>query len=87
LTSAHEKLKESGTLSHTVPNAPEEFPANPAGSLRLLPSVSFATRAAALTSVALPVAMLAASVLAAGPAAAADGVTVMGTTCCPPVNP
>lgn len=73
-------------MSHTVPNAPEEFPANPAGAMRLLPSVSFATRAAALTSVALPVAMLAASVIAGGPGASADGVTVMGTTCCPPIN-
>jgi hypothetical protein len=73
-------------LSHTVPNAPEEFIADPAGSMRLLPSVRFATRAAALTSVALPVAMLAASVIAAAPAAGTDDVTIMGTTCCPPVN-
>jgi hypothetical protein len=74
---------ESRTLSNTVPNAPEEFSFAPAGRLRLLPSVTFASRAAALTSAALPVAMLAASVIAGGAEASADSVTILETTCCP----
>ncbi|MEV4313120.1 hypothetical protein [Actinocrispum sp. NPDC049592] len=68
-------------MSNTIPNAPEQF--DPAGSMRLFPTVSFATRAAALSMVGLPVAILAASVLAGTPDAVAD---TLGSTCCPPVN-
>lgn len=58
----------------------------PVGKLRLLPSVTFGVRAAALSGIALPIAVLAAGV-AAGPMALADsGAMVMGTTCCPPLT-
>lgn len=58
----------------------------PVGKLRLLPSVTFGVRAAALSGIALPIAMLAAGVVA-GPAHLADsGAWAMGTTCCPPIT-
>jgi hypothetical protein len=47
-----------------------------------MPSVSFGLRAAALTTVALPVVVLATNLSAHGPAGVADAV-LMGTTCCP----
>lgn len=56
----------------------------PAGRLRLLPSVTFGARAAALARVALPVAMVTAGLVAGGPAAAAESLVTMDTTCCPP---
>lgn len=54
----------------------------PVGRMRLLPSVSFGLRAAALTSVALPVVVLATSLSVNGVAGVADAVA-LGTTCCP----
>ncbi|TDV49922.1 hypothetical protein [Actinophytocola oryzae] len=56
----------------------------PAGRMRLLPSVTFGVRAAALARVALPVAMVTASLVAGGPAAGAESYFTMDTTCCPP---
>jgi hypothetical protein len=57
----------------------------PVGRLRLFPSVTFGVRAAALSGIALPIALLAAGVVAGGPAHIADGGDwPMGTTCCPP---
>lgn len=58
----------------------------PVGKLRLFPSVKFGVRAAALSGIALPIAMLAAGVVAGGPATLADGGWPMGTTCCPPIT-
>lgn len=54
----------------------------PVGRMRLMPSVAFGRRAAALTRVALPVAVLATGFAANGPIGVADAVA-MGTTCCP----
>jgi len=54
------------------------------GRLRLLPSVTFGLNAAVLTRAALPVAMVAAGLLAGGPAAGAESLVTMDTTCCPP---
>ncbi|WP_436497763.1 hypothetical protein [Actinokineospora sp. HUAS TT18] len=64
-----------------------EHPTNePVGRLRLFPSVTFGLRAAALTSVALPIGLMAASLVAGSPAAGAEDATIMGTTCCPPTS-
>ena len=71
-------------MSNQIPSSPEEFADEPAGRLRLLPSVDFASRTAALARVALPVAMLAASLAAGAPGSGAEDVTVLNTTCCPP---
>lgn len=56
----------------------------PVGRLRLLPSVTFGVRASALARAALPVAMVTASLVAGGPAAGAESLVTMDTTCCPP---
>ena len=56
----------------------------PVGRLRLLPAVTFGLRAAALSRVALPVAMVAASLVAGSPSAGAENFVPMDTTCCPP---
>jgi hypothetical protein len=55
------------------------------GRMRLLPSVTFGVRAAALARVALPLAMVTAGLVAGGPAAGAENLVTMDTTCCPPV--
>ncbi|WP_198943078.1 hypothetical protein [Actinophytocola xanthii] len=71
-------------MSHEIPGSPAEF-TEPVGPMRLLPSVDFAGRTAALSRVALPVAMLAASLAAAAPGSGGEDVTLLnGTTCCPP---
>ncbi|MCT2585457.1 hypothetical protein [Actinophytocola gossypii] len=70
-------------MPNQIPASPEEFD-EPAGRMRLLPTTEFAARAAALTTVALPVAMLAASLTAGVPASGAEDVTAFNTTCCPP---
>ncbi|OLF04814.1 hypothetical protein BLA60_38860 [Actinophytocola xinjiangensis] len=57
---------------------------NAVGRLRLLPSVTFGLNTAVLTRAALPVAMVAAGLLAGGPAAGAESLVVLDTTCCPP---
>lgn len=56
----------------------------PVGRLRLLPSVTFGVRAAALARVALPVAMVTAGLVAGSPAAGAEHLVILDTTCCPP---
>jgi len=56
----------------------------PAGRMRLLPTVTFGLRASALARVALPVAMVTAAIVAGGPAAGAENLVTMDTTCCPP---
>ena len=57
----------------------------PVGRMRLLPSVSFGTRAAALARVALPVALVTAGMVGGGQASAgAENLVTMDTTCCPP---
>lgn len=55
----------------------------PVGRMRLLPTVSFGARAASMIRVALPVAVLTAGIMA-GPAANAENLVPMDTTCCPP---
>jgi hypothetical protein len=55
----------------------------PAGRMRLLPTVTFAVRASALARVALPVALVTAGLVAGGPAAGAENLITMDTTCCP----
>ncbi|OLR93071.1 hypothetical protein [Actinokineospora bangkokensis] len=71
-------------MSTSIPNNPQDFSFEPAGALRLLPSVSFATRAAALAGAALPVAMLAAAVVGKGQTTGVEHVAALNTTCCPP---
>lgn len=56
----------------------------PVGRLRLLPSVTFGVRAAALARVALPVVMVTAGLVAGSPAAGAENLVTLDTTCCPP---
>ncbi len=56
----------------------------PVGAMRLLPSISFGVRAAALSRVALPVAMIAAAVVAGDPATGQQNLVTMDTSCCPP---
>jgi len=56
----------------------------PVGRMRLLPTVVFGVRAAALARVALPVAVLTAGMVAGGPAAGVENLVTMDTTCCPP---
>jgi hypothetical protein len=56
----------------------------PAGRMRLLPTVTFAVRASALARVALPLALVTAGLVAGGPAAGAENLVTMDTTCCPP---
>jgi hypothetical protein len=58
----------------------------PVGRMRLLPMVVFGVRASALARVALPVAVLTAGMIAGGPAAGAENLVTMDTTCCPPVE-
>jgi len=79
-------MKESRSVSNQIPSSPEDFTDAPAGRMRLLPTTDFAARAAALTTVALPVAMLAASLTAGVPASGAEDVTAFNTTCCPPAS-
>ncbi len=81
-------------MSDTVNGTPAEITAaeitaaeqadGPLGRMRLMPSLSFGLRAAALSGVALPVVVLATSLSANGVAGVADAVA-LGTTCCPAV--
>jgi len=70
-------------VPNDIPSSPADFTDEPAGRMRLLPSVAFAGRAAALTRVALPVAMLAASLASGTTGTGAEDVSLFGTTCCP----
>jgi hypothetical protein len=54
------------------------------GRLRLLPSVNFGARAAALAQIALPVAVVTAGIAAAVNGAGAENLLTMETSCCPP---
>jgi hypothetical protein len=75
----------SGIQNQTVAGTTAEAGTEaPAGRLRLLPSVTFGVRAAALARVALPVAMVTAGLVAGGPVAGAENLVTMDTTCCPP---
>ncbi|CRK57308.1 hypothetical protein [Alloactinosynnema sp. L-07] len=58
----------------------------PVGKLRLFPSVVFGVRAAALTRVALPIGLMAASLVGGSPVAGAEDANIMGTTCCPTIT-
>ena len=71
-------------MSH-IPSAPQDFSFAPAGPLRLLPTVSFATRAAALAGAALPVAMLA-TLINKGQPTGIEHAAALNTTCCPDPN-
>lgn len=74
-----------GIQNETIVDTAAEAGADaPVGRLRLLPSVTFGVRAAALARVTLPVAMVAAGLIAGGPAAGAETMVTMDTTCCPP---
>jgi len=57
--------------------------ADAVGPMRLLPSVTFGLRVAALSAAALPVSLLAANLIAGAPASLGPDST-LGTTCCPP---
>lgn len=54
------------------------------GRLRLLPSVTFGVRAAALAQIALPVAVVTAGIAAAVHGTGAENLVTMETSCCPP---
>ncbi|GGN45987.1 hypothetical protein FHR83_008440 [Actinoplanes campanulatus] len=54
------------------------------GRMRLLPSVNFGVRAAALAQIALPVAVVTAGIAAAVQGAGAENLVILETSCCPP---
>lgn len=65
-------------------NETEPETTGPLGRLRLLPSATFGIRAAALTRVALPVAMVTTGLAVGGLAGGAQHLAApMDTTCCP----
>jgi hypothetical protein len=72
-------------MSNHDPIADTDDTGGAVGRMRLLPSVTFGVRAAALTRAALPIAMVAAGLIAGGPAAGAENLVTMDTTCCPPL--
>ncbi|GID32392.1 hypothetical protein [Paractinoplanes brasiliensis] len=62
----------------------EQITEHAVGRLRLLPSVSFGTRAAALAQIALPVAVVTAGITAAVHGMGAENLVAIETSCCPP---
>jgi hypothetical protein len=77
------QANQNETVAATSAEAEVETEA-PVGRLRLLPSVTFGVRAAALARVALPVVMVAAGLVAGSPGAGAENLVTLDTTCCPP---